>query len=301
MRRKLLTVMIPLVSTMGMAQTTVWEDNFNDGDISDWTILDLNDDGHVWQANNDIQINGNGAPDLTIGNYDVLAVYGINMGNGAPLSNVDNSPYIIDDSAVSPAIDLSTSTGTVELVITAQSPIYDADEELDVYVSTSPDPDTFELQEIITLVREPNEDGGNSMEPQFNEFTIDISEYAGESAVYIILNTSGIPGTPNAVLGVGIEIDAVHITATEVLGLDDVTATATKIRRNPVSETLELQLGNSVSPTETTIKIYTANGMLIGVSDFNEAGIAVGHLPSGLYLASLSDGRSTESLKFIKK
>ncbi|MFL9844858.1 T9SS type A sorting domain-containing protein [Flavobacterium rhizosphaerae] len=291
MKKKLLLPVFVFISTMASAQFTVWEDDFNDGDISDWTVLDLNEDDFSWQANKNMQLNEEGVFDLTIGDYNVLAVYGIDLETGGPLGD---SEFVFDEWAVSPAIDLSFYAGAGELVINAQAAIYGSGEILTVYASTSMDPETFEMVGTVDLLRPEIDDVA-----LFSDYTLDISDYISEPEVYIIFNCSG----NNNALNIGIEIDNVHIIAEEIAtGIEGIAGkTTTKIKQNPVQDNLQLQLANTINNEALSLNIYNINGMLVKQAAYNENGIAVTDLSSGMYFVVLTDGAATERLKFIKK
>lgn len=285
--KNLLLFAFVALSFSANAQFTVWEDDFNDGDITDWTIWDTNTDGHKWQANKNLQVGENGAVDLTIGTHSVLAVYAFDFETNEFFPNPDF------EWAASPAIDLSFYGGTTELVISAQKMIMDGTSELYIYASTSPEKESFVLLKTLTVEREPQGD----LEPHFSDFTIDISEYAaGEEAFYFAIVTDKFA------LYAGHEVDNVKITATEVVaGIDDITKPTTIIRQNPVAETLQLQLGTTVNTEDLNLQIYNVSGMLVKQTKYNETGIAVSDLAGGMYFLQLSDGSITERLKFIKK
>ncbi len=289
--KKLLLFAFVAAAVSANAQITVWEDDFNDGEITDWTIFDVNGDNFSWQANRDIQVNEAGLPDITMGNHKVMAVYNIDMETGGQLGN--GNGYNWDrEWAVSPAIDLSLFGGTTQLVINTQMMIYDASASLEIYASTSPEMGSFELVETITIVREPV----GSTDEQFNDYTIDISEYAGEEQFYFAL-----VGDEHANY-LGHETDNVKITAEELInGTKDQTKIASKIRQNPVNDMLQLQLGTSVNAENLKLQIYNVAGMLVKEASYNEGGVSVSELAGGMYLLQLSDGAATERMKFIKR
>lgn len=291
MKNLLLFAFVTLSFTAN-AQFTVWEDDFNDGDITDWTVWDLNADGISWQANRNLQQTESGAIDITtLGTHKVMAVYAIDMETGGVLGNGEGYPFDYEW-VKSPVIDLSFYTGTTQLVINTQTMIYDGVSTLDIYASTSPEQESFVLVETLNIIREPI--GGT--DEQFNDYTVDISEYAGENQFYFAIVTD-----KNANY-LGHEVDNVKITATEVVAsIDDLAKTATKIHQNPVAETLQLQLGSSINTEVLSLQIYNVSGMLVKNAVYTETGVSVSDLAGGMYFLHLSDGSVTERLKFIKK
>ena len=286
MKKNLLLVALLVgISVTSQAQITVWEDDFNDNDVTDWTLLDMDGNTSNWQASGNLQMGDDGS--IYFGTeYAVLSSYNINMQDGQNLPEKENNW------AISPAIDLSFYTGTTELIINAQTAIYDGSQDILIYASKSPEQASFELVETVNIVRAP----GGSTDVQFNDYTVDISEYVGETQVYIALVTK-------VTAMIGYEIDNIKINAEEIAaGLDDLAGkTASKIKQNPVAETLQLQLGNTVNADNLSLEVYNVNGMLVKEVKYNEAGISVNGLSGGVYFLALKDGNAVERLKFIKK
>lgn len=284
--KNLLLFAFVALSFSANAQFTVWEDDFNDGNITDWTVWDLNGDEHKWQVNKNVQMNESGAADITLGTHNVLAVYAFDFETNEFFTNPNY------EWAASPSIDLSFYKGTTQLVINAQKMIMDGTSDLYIYASTSPERESFVVLDTITVERNPQAD----LDTHFSDYTIDISEYAGKEQFYFAIVTDQFA------LYAGHEIDNVKITATEVVtGIDDVTKTATKILQNPVSETLQLQLSTTIDAGALNVQIYNTSGMLVKDGRYTESGISVSDLASGMYFMKLFDGTITERLKFIKQ
>ncbi|MGQ2983945.1 T9SS type A sorting domain-containing protein [Flavobacterium sp.] len=287
MKKSLLFASIAF-SISASAQFVVWEDDFNDGNISDWTVLDLNADGQSWQANKDIQINDAGQPDITIGQRSVLAAYNIDMITGSPLGN--GGAYPFDHEWVkSPAIDLSLYTGETSLIINAQKSIYDGPDNLYVYVSTSPETASFELLSEVYLNRVSMTD------PEFADHTVDLTDYVGEEQVYIAFVTINN-------FFVGYEIDNVKIVASGIAGVKGHNRDTIAIEQNPVAETLKLKFTEaSVAAGPLTLQIFDLSGKIVKETVYSEEGIAVSELAGGMYFVAIDNGAATERLKFIKK
>lgn len=285
--KNLLLIAMIMFCIQGNAQFTVWEDDFNDSDVADWTLLDVDGNASNWLAHKNIQIDPN-TGQIVDGTIDVLATYNIDLATGSPLEGTE------DNWAITPAQDLSFYAGTVQLVINAQTSVYGADQDIFVYISNSADPASFLGNEPITIHLDREMDEGE----EFEDHIIDISEYAGagQPEVYFAIVKRG-PAF------VGIEIDNIKITATEVVaGIDELTGkTATKIKQNPVAENLQLQLGTTVNAESLNLNIYNIGGMLVKETKYSEAGVSVSDLPGGMYFVVLNDGNATERLKFIKK
>lgn len=285
--KKLLLIACVAVSVSASAQFTVWEDDFNDGDISDWTVLDLNGDNQSWQANKDIQLNDQGQVDITTGQHAVLATYNIDMVTGSPLGNGETYPF--DHEWVkSPAIDLSLYTGETRLVINAQKAIYDGPDDLFVYVSTSPETESFELLSTVNLVRVSMTDA------EFADYTVDLTDYVGEEQVYIAFVTINN-------FFVGYEIDNVKIIASGIAGVKDHNRNTIAIEQNPVAETLKLKFTEASAAEALALQIFDVSGKMVKETVYSEEGVSVSELAGGMYFVALNNGAATERLKFIKK
>lgn len=287
MKKSLLLLLFTLFCLQANAQFTVWEDDFNDGEAADWTLLDVDGNTSNWVARKNIKLDPNTGAFID-GTIDILGTYNVDFVAGAYYPENENNW------AITPVQDLSFYTGTVQLVINAQIAEYGGS-SLDflVYVSNSPDMASFLENEPVTITLNRTSDEGE----QFQEHVVDLAAYAGagQSEVYIAI----VKGAPQFW---GVEIDDVRITATEILSVGDVSAkTATRIKQNPVAEHLQLQLGSAVNADALNLKVYNISGMLVKEAKYSEAGISVSDLAGGMYFAVLNDGTATERLKFIKK
>lgn len=172
---------------------TIWEDDFEDGDVSDWVLLDKDGNNSSWIARKNIQVDQNTGA-VVGGTINILGTYNIDLSTGAPLEQVEKNW------AIAAPINLSYYSGKIELVINAQTSIFGGSRDLLVYGSTSQDPATFKPLATIQLKRE------TTFDAEFKDYTVDISEYIGKTEVYISLvneNTTFI----------GYEIDKIWITA----------------------------------------------------------------------------------------
>lgn len=175
---------------------TIWEDDFEDGDVSDWVLLDKDGNSSNWIARKNIQVDESGA--IVNGTVNILGTYNIDFSTGAFLEGIEQNW------ATTAPIDLSYYSGKIELLINAQTSIYDGPHDLLVYGSTSPDPKNFRLLSTIRLKRE------TMFDAEFKDYTVDISEFKGNHTVYI----SFLNENTNFV---GYEIDKIWITAEGLL------------------------------------------------------------------------------------
>lgn len=273
-----------LVATTGSAQYVVWEDDFNDGDVSDWNLLDLDGNASNWLAHTNLTLDENSA--VIDGTENILGTYNIDLTNVQALGTPENNW------AISPAIDLSYFGGTVSLVLNAQCAIYDGPFPLviQVYASTSPVQSSFVSVGSVNMLRI------SADAQEFMDYSVDVSQFSGQSEVYFALAVT----TTNSFIGA--EINSIQINASQILGIKDIpNAKPTVIIQNPVAENLQLQLGNTLNAGQLNLKVYNVNGMLIKNVAYNESGIPVSDLVSGMYFVVLTDGTATERLKFIKK
>ncbi|TYA57989.1 T9SS-dependent choice-of-anchor J family protein [Formosa maritima] len=161
----LLVACVFLCFTMN-SQVVVWSDDFNDEDISDWSVTDADGDGNNW---GDIPAVGDG-----MGGYIT------------PVSLISRSwqqiPLNPDNWVVSPVIDLSTATTpiTLEWITQVAAATWD-EEKYSVHVGTTNDISV--LVNSATSMTETLGDAGNTGTPV--NHTFDISDLAGEAQVYV--------------------------------------------------------------------------------------------------------------------
>lgn len=166
--KKITLILCILISYISNAQVIVWSDDFNDEDLSDWTLTDSDGDGNNWG--------------------DVPAI-GDGMGGFVtPVSLISRSwqsvPLTPDNWAVSPAIDLSTATAPITLEWITQVAAASWDEEkYSIHVGTTNDISVL-VNSAISMT-ETLGDAGNTGTPE--NHTFDISAMAGEPNVYIAL------------------------------------------------------------------------------------------------------------------
>ena len=285
MKKCLLFLAMALVATTASAQFTVWEDDFNDGDVSDWNLLDLDGNTSNWLARTNLKLNAENTA-IVDGPKDILGTYNMDFTTLQYLGTPGNNW------AISPEIDLSYYGGTISLVLNAQPAIYDGPlpTVIHVYASNSPEQSSFVLIGNVTMQRISND------EEEFMDYNVDFSQFSGQPQVYFALAVTRSDDFAGA------EIDNIRIDADEILNVKDIEkAKATVIKQNPVTENLQLQLGTAVNAAALKLKVYNVNGMLIKEASYSEDGLPVEDISSGMYFVVLTDGNATERLKFIKK
>ncbi|KFF02672.1 T9SS type A sorting domain-containing protein [Flavobacterium reichenbachii] len=285
MKKNLLLLVFIIFTGISSAQYTIWEDDFDDSDASDWTLLDRDGNGSNWIGRKNIQLDANTGA-IVDGTIDVLGTYNIDLTNGG-----SSLPTTEDNLAVSPVIDVSFYSGKIALIINAQTSIYDSSQDLLIYGSTSPDPAAFTLLKTITIERNTIEDA------EFKDYTIDISQYAGKPAVYIALGNK--PNIPF----IGYEINKISVSAEALLGVDDVALKASlcTLKQNPVNDYLQLEIAEEFQTEETKLTIYNTNGLIVKESSFKPEGLSVEDLSQGIYFLTVTNNGVSKKIKFLKK
>lgn len=281
MKKIILLFLLLMITTISSAQFTIWEDDFEDGEVSDWTLLDKDGNSSNWLARKDMQFEETGA--IGSGKINILGTYNIDFNTGSYLDGIEQNW------AVLPAIDLSYYSGKIELNITAQTSVYDRSRNLFVYGSNSPDPATATLIGTIYLVR------SSMLDTEFKDYTVDISQFVGNQIVYISL----LNEKDNFV---GYEIDKTWITAEALLGVDDFDKNNTiRLKQNPVAENLELEISEQFLNEDFVAKIYNSSGLLVKSNADLKENISVANLPQGIYFLVISNDTTSKKIKFIKK
>lgn len=283
MKKKLLVLLLMLISGITSAQFTIWEDDFNDSDVSDWTFIDEDGDGHNWIPCMDWQIDEN---NQTIdGSFNILGSYNLNQATGVTFNVVQKNW------AIAPEIDLSFYSGGMQLIVNAQPSILTGNQYIYVYASTTnTDIGSFTQIGTLKLLRKSSRTG-----TAFADYTVDISQFAGQAKVYLAFLTTNKKNYN------GLEIDKVSITAAS-LGVDDIEKnTTTVLKQNPVEDYLQLQLSSKLNEDEVTVSVYNTTGILVKEAKYNDSGILISNLSSGIYFLIIQGGDKTEKIKFIKK
>lgn len=282
MKKIILLFIVLMITTASSAQFTIWEDDFEDGDVSDWTLLDKDGNSSNWKAGKNIQLDPNTGA-IIGGNINILGTYNIDLNSGAPLETIEQNW------AFTSPIDLSYYDGKIELNITAQTAIYDGTRNLLVYGSTSPDPASAVLLGTINLVRE------TMLDAEFKDYTVDITSLVGNQTVYISLLTENTSF-------VGYEVDKIWITAEALLGVDDFEKNNfVRLKQNPVAKNLELEINDQFLNDDFSMKIYNSGGILVKDNLDIKQNTEVGNLPQGIYFLIVSNDTFSKKIKFIKK
>ena len=161
MRKHLLKLAFLTLPIFGFSQT-YFSDNFDDEDISNWTLYDEDGDGYNWETVN-----------LGTGYTGAIASYSYD--------NASSSALTPNNYIVSPAINLSTATSAIlKFKVKAQDPDW-ADETYAVYAATTNSVSAF-LANGPLLTENAGDNGVGGV---FYSKTVDLSSFAGQSQVYI--------------------------------------------------------------------------------------------------------------------
>ncbi|SHJ12404.1 Por secretion system C-terminal sorting domain-containing protein [Mesonia phycicola] len=275
----LLTVAFISAFSMSMnAQTTLFSDDFNDLDISDWTVYDEDGDTFNWSV---VQIEDDaGAPV----NTPVL------RSASWTTDGVSSIPLTPDNYIVSPSIDLTAEDGTNTITlnwdVSAADAAY-ADENYTVYVATGNQvtdltASSVSFNELVT----DNGPGGSS-----NIYTksLDITSFAGQT-VHVGFRHHNVSDEFT------IEIDNVSVTSDSSLNTKNFESISFSHFINDGSLYIEsdFQLEN--------INIYNIIGKQVSneVLSGTNASINLSSLQSGVYLAKIEVEGVSKSFKFIK-
>lgn len=303
--KKLFLLSIALLSHAVTAQDLIWANSFDTpDDLQGWTFHDLNNNGNKWtQGQNMFR------PTTTMqyGTEGVLR-HSISLVPSGFVQGLDTE----NDWAISPEIDLSSAGGTLTLVASiGRMRVQDnmIGRNLYIYVSTPEKPvptlSDFQAQTSDPAGNEYYIVAGNTQTPfpptisGFVESLVDISAFAGKK-IYIGLWTNKLAGFETNASN--ININEMSIYATETLGTKDVKKNKilTRITENPVKENLQLQLNPALKENATKINIYNTAGQKVVAAQYSKS-ISTVALSTGKYIVEVTDGKTTETLSFIKK
>ncbi|WP_336702174.1 T9SS-dependent choice-of-anchor J family protein [Chryseobacterium indologenes] len=306
--KKIILSSVLFLSHLAAAQSLVWGNSFDTpADLQGWTFHDLNSNGNGWVQGQNIYHNGT---TLTYGTTGVLR-HSISL---VPSGNA-NGFTGENDWIISPQIDLTNTAGTVTLAanIGRQRTTHTiVARDLFIYVSTPQKevPTLADFQamtvdaggnDIQSLYKIQVGDSANPFPADLTEFVqslVDLSAFAGKK-IYIGMWANRKASGNNIQ---NINIDEIGIYATSFLGTKEIKRNkiTTQIAENPVKESLQLQLNPSLKETTTVVNIYNAAGQKVLTTQYSKS-IHIAGLIAGAYIAEVTDGKTTERLKFIKK
>ncbi|MGV7105824.1 T9SS type A sorting domain-containing protein [Flavobacterium sp. U410] len=286
----ILTVFTATVTNAQSYELPVFETGTNE-DVSDWTFY--LDPACNYPNNNNWEVH-----QAQGRNYNVLTtrtVEDLNLGNPGNITKIDW--------AVLPVQDLSYYQN-VRLKFTYMKGANAVEDPITVkiYAMNIPDDNLSYLYsstpiQTVTI----GEDGGWAIDPPVAvEESINISDAIIGTHTYIGivyysegLNEYEFYNLDLTKVALEVEIATMSIE-------DQTTNQAIYVKQNPVAETLQLQFPTDLEEADTYLQIYTIYGTLVTKAVYNN-GIDVSHLSSGIYIATVSNGTRTQTLKFIKE
>jgi len=306
--KKIILSSVLFLSHLAAAQSLVWGNSFDTpADLQGWTFHDLNGNSNGWVQGQNIYHNGTS---LAYGTSGVLrhSISLVPSGNATGFATEN-------DWIISPQIDLTNAAGTITLAayIGRQRSTHTiVARDLFIYVS-NPQKEVPALADFQAMTVDAGGNDipslykiqvGDSANPfpadltQFVESLVDLSAFAGKK-IYIGMWANRKASGNNIQ---NINIDEIGIYATSFLGTKDVkrNKTVTQIAENPVKESLVLQLNPALKENITVVNIYNAEGRKVISAQYSKA-IPIAGLISGMYIAEITDGKTAERLKFIKK
>jgi hypothetical protein len=266
---KKITLLAALFAGFAMnAQTIFFSDDFNDEDVSDWTLYDEDGDGNYWA--------------------DLFVVTDTDGNPVTPVSIISRSwqtvPLTPDNWIVSPAIDLTTATGDVQLSWKVQAAAATWDlENYSVYVGTSSD--IADLESATVSFNEIYDDPDN-LGTQY-ERTLDVSSLAGET-IYVAFRHH-------------------DVTDMDYLSIDDVTvsgvlAVGTNEFKGFKYFVANGQLNLSATTAMERVAIYNMLGQEVvsqKLANTNET-VTISGLQSGVYIATVSIEGASKTFRIVK-
>ena len=264
--KKITLMMLALIASFSMtAQTEVYLDEFEDETFPGWTFYDEDGDGNNW------------------GDINQIAE--------TPASLISRSwqgsPLFPDNWAVSPAIDLSSASGAIDLeYVTIVAPETWDEEKYSLYVSTTAD--FASIQELTPTITEVLGDEGNTGAPVTHNF--DLSSFAGEETVYVVFRHFDCTDQDY------LAIDYVKVTV-ETLSNDSFEIS----ELSHVYKAGQLNIQSSFGLDNVTLFNSLGQEVLTQNLDTNNAEINVSKLSTGLYIAKVSSGNQLKTFKFIKQ
>lgn len=250
------------------AQTVFFSDDFNDEDVSDWTLYDEDGDGNNWA--------------------DLFAVTDASGNPVTPISLISRSwqsaPLTPDNWIVSPAIDLTTASGNVQLTWKVQAAAAEWDNEnYSVYVGTSSD--IADLEDATVTFTEVYDDPSD-MGTQF-ERELDLSSLSGET-VYVAFRHHDVTDMDY------LSIDDVMVSGVLAVGTNEFKGFKQFVLNN--------QLTLSANTSMESIALFNMLGQQVvsqKLSSNNEV-VNLSGLQSGVYIATVSIEGITKSFKIVK-
>lgn len=268
----LASLLVGSVFTMN-AQTTIWSEDFDDLDISDWTLVDADGDTFNWEI---VALEAPITPALASYSYDNATFSALNPNNYA----------------ISPAISLSGVTGTVTLSWKAkgQDPSWNQ-ETYSVYVAT----ENTVAALLASSTTYTENVANNGVGGVYYTKTLDIpASYLGQT-IYI-----GFRHHSSSDM-FAIHIDDVSVVAATA-SVDSALAGSFSVYPNPATDVLNIS--NSINAEINAITITDINGRTvkqIAINGSVDSQINISELNAGVYFVNINSNEGSLTKKIVKK
>ena len=275
MKKTLLCVGLFLGSLLTANAQVIFSDNFNDEDVSDWTLIDADGDGNNWA---DIfEVTDGGTPPISATPISLIS------------RSWQGSPLTPDNWIISPAIVIPAGEGAVNLTWKAQAAAAAWSlEKYAAYVATSAAPADLQASTVKWVGIHEGGPAGTIINK-----TLDLSSFAGQT-VYVAFR---------------------HFDCTDqdFLSIDDVTVTRTLSTENffksnfavyPNPATSVLNITSSNNAAINAASITDINGRTVKTVSMNavsEAQINISDLTAGVYFLNVTSDAGTGTSKIVKK
>ena len=274
MKKTLLLAGVVLASVFNANAQVVFSDDFNDGLIAPWTVIDADGDGRNWSV---VQIQDNdgqpvGTPVLRSASWQTV-------------------PLTPNNYVFSPAIDLSgffPGSGTAELSwkVMAIDASWDA-EQYTLYVGT--EATVANMLASNTSYNEPTLAGVNTL----TERTLDITDWLGQT-IYVAFRHHGVSDQFT------MEVDDVAVEVT-ALGTENFFASNFQVYPNPASDVLNVSGRNNMNLT--SVQLTDLNGRVVKTQNVGAVSsqLNIADLNAGVYLLKVTSAEGVGTTKIIKR
>ncbi len=272
--KKILLLSAFLVASQFSSAQVLFFDDFNDQNVDDWTRIDADGDGNDW------------ADIFQVTSSPGVPVSPISLISRSWQNNVALTP---DNWIISPAIDLTAATGTINLTWLVQAAAASWNEEnYSVYVSTGNTIADMLASSVTFTEVYPGDNTG----PQLSR-TLDMSSFAGQT-VHLAFRHHNVTDMD------WISID--DVTVTQTLSTDSFMKQNFAMYPSPATSVLNLDSKNGTAITNASIT--DLNGRIVKNVNFNdltEVEMSIGDLTAGMYFITVESAEGKGTAKFIKK
>lgn len=270
--KKVLLLSAFLACTQFASSQVLFFDDFNDQNVDDWTRIDADGDGNDWADQ-----------------------FVVNNQFGEPQSSVSlisrswmSFALTPDNWIISPAIDLTAATGTINLTWLVDAAAASWNEEnYSVYIATGNTTADMLASSVTFTEIYPGDDTG----PQLSR-TLDMSSFAGQT-VHVAFRHHNVTDMD------WLSID--DVTVTQTLSTDSFMKQNFAMYPSPATSVLNLDSKNGTAITNASIT--DLNGRIVKNVNFNdvtEVQMGISDLTAGMYFITVESAEGKGTAKFIK-